>query len=91
MNPRNARFAAPLALLALTACASTPPEPPRKSLAAANPPVSCVATPTGLLAPPKDCAGFGHTWTRDNIERTGAPTTADALRLLDPTLTVTGH
>jgi hypothetical protein len=54
-------------------------------------PANCVATPTGLLASPKDCAGAGHTWTQQDIDRSGAATTAGALRLLDPTITVTGH
>jgi hypothetical protein len=38
-----------------------------------------------------DCAGFGRTYTQEDIQRTGQPTTAQALRLLDPSLTVHGH
>jgi len=88
----NRFAAAALVLLALAACASTPPAPDTsRATARAVPPGNCVATPTGLLAPPKDCAGFGHTWTQRDIDRTGAPTVAGALRLLDPTLTVTGN
>jgi len=82
---------AALVVLALGACASTPPASKSAATARATAPANCVATPTGLLAPPKDCAGFGHTWTQTDIDRTGAATTAGALRLLDPTLTVTGH
>jgi hypothetical protein len=81
-----------LILLALAGCASTPPAPGAKSAAARDVPRNtCAATPTGLVATPPDCATFGHTWTQDNISRTGAQTTAGALRLLDPTVTVTGH
>jgi hypothetical protein len=89
----NRPAAAASILLALTACASAPPAPDAKSTAVAHTPasVNCVATPTGLLAPPRDCAVFGHTWTQNDIDRTGAATTAGALRLLDPTITVTGH
>jgi hypothetical protein len=84
--------AAGLALVVLAACASAPPQPGSRATSARDlPPVSCVATPTGLVASPRDCAVNGHTWTQDNISRTGAQTTAGALRLLDPTLTVTGH
>ena len=81
-----------IGVLAVTlgACASTPPDAPRKATTVARnqPSVTCVATPTGQLAPPRDCAGFGHTWTQKDIERSGAADTADALRLLDPTVTV---
>lgn len=78
--------------LALAGCASTPPTTRATPTTARNAgPATCVATPTGLLAPPRDCAGAGHTWTQHQIERTGAPTTAGALRLLDPTITVTGN
>jgi hypothetical protein len=80
------------ALLALAACASTPPSPAAKSTTARDlPPATCASTPTGLVATPRDCAASGHTWTRNDISRTGAPTTAEALRLLDPTVTITGH
>jgi hypothetical protein len=78
-----------LAAVALSACASTPPATGTRAATAHNAPaVSCVATPTGQLAPPRDCAGWGHTWTQQDIDRSGAATTSDALRLLDPTITV---
>ncbi|HKD55566.1 MAG TPA: hypothetical protein VKB72_15230 [Steroidobacteraceae bacterium] len=83
---------ATLVALALAACASTSPAPARKATAArALPTANCVATPTGVVAAPRDCPGNGHTWTQSDIDRTGAQTTAGALRLLDPTLTITGH
>jgi hypothetical protein len=87
----NRPVATALVLLALAACASTPPAPAAKTAATTGAAVNCVSTPTGLLAPPKDCAASGHTWTQQDINRSGAATTADALRLLDPTVTVTGH
>jgi hypothetical protein len=34
------------------------------------------------------CAGPGHTYSRADIDRTGATTVGEALRLLDPTITV---
>jgi hypothetical protein len=36
----------------------------------------------------RKCPDFGHSWTSEDIQRTGATTVGDALRLLDPTLTV---
>lgn len=34
------------------------------------------------------CTGFGRAYTREDIERTGATTTGDALALLDPSISV---
>ena len=88
----NRHIAAAALILALAACASTPQAPaPRSAAVRDQPTPTCAATPTGLVAAPRDCAAFGHTWTQDNISRTGAQTTAGALRLLDPTITITGH
>jgi hypothetical protein len=36
----------------------------------------------------KNCAAFGRSYSSDDITRTGATTTGDALRLLDPAITV---
>jgi hypothetical protein len=41
-----------------------------------------------MVGTPPKCVGSGHTWTQRDIDRTGAADTANALRLLDPTLTV---
>src|SRR6202030_2080750 len=52
----------------------------------------CVAdTATRIPLKERDCAGFGRTYTQEDIQRTGQPDTAQALRLLDPSLTVHGH
>jgi hypothetical protein len=77
--------------VALAACASTPPQPTQT--AAAKAPVGCVPDTATRIpsSDPKTCAGFGHSWNQDDISRTGQATPGGALRLLDPTLTVTGH
>jgi hypothetical protein len=41
-----------------------------------------------LPASDRKCPQFGHSWSSQDIQRTGATTVGDALRLLDPTLTV---
>jgi hypothetical protein len=49
---------------------------------------------TGSLIPPKpgQCLPVaGRSYDQDDIRRTGARTTAEALRLLDPSVTVRGH
>jgi hypothetical protein len=80
-----------LALL-LAACATTPSTPPTAAAQTAKqqPPPGCVAS-TGTLLPtkPNSCTGPGNTYSSEDLQRTGATTAAGALRLLDPTLTIT--
>ena len=78
-------------VLALTACASAPPAKAPAVAAAKTPPGCVPETASRIPASPGACAGFGRTWTQDDIQRTGAADTAQALRLLDPSVTVSGH
>jgi hypothetical protein len=80
-------------LLALAGCATTPSTPPPTAKAAAvTTPVGCVgSTATRLPVAPGGCAGPGHTLTQDQLVRTGATDLAGALRLVDPTLTISGQ
>jgi phenylalanyl-tRNA synthetase alpha subunit len=78
--------------LSLAACASTPPSPDAaKSTVARTQPSGCAGT-TATSRPdnPQKCAGFGSVYTKDDMDRTGANTLGDALRLLDPTVSVRG-
>lgn len=77
-------------LALLSACAATPQ--PKPATAAFVPPPGCVSsTATRIPSSPSECAGFGRTWTQQDIERTGEPTPGAALRLLDPSLTIRGQ
>jgi hypothetical protein len=77
-------------LLALAGCASTPSSPPTaKASAAVTAPPGCVgSTATRLPVSPGSCAGPGHTLTQEQLSTTGATDVAGALRLVDPTLTI---
>jgi hypothetical protein len=80
--------------LCVAACASTPSSPgAATSKAAAAPnltPVGCVSnTATRIPMSHAKCAAFGRTWTDQDIKTTGATDSAQALRLLDPSITVT--
>ena len=56
------------------------------------PPAGCVAeSATRIPVSPRDCAGAGRVWTDQDIKSTGATSAGQALRQLDPTVTVTGH
>lgn len=82
--------------LCVAACASTPSSPDAatsKAAATPNlPPVGCVSkTATRIPMSPTECAAFGRVWTEQDIKTTGATDSAQALRLLDPSVTVTGH
>ena len=77
--------------LALAACASTPPAK-APAVAAATAPTGCVPqTASRIPVSSSECAGFGRTYTQDDIQRTGAVDPGQALRLLDPALTIHGH
>jgi hypothetical protein len=83
-------------LIALAACASHPPAAPRNATAKAasdsGSPVGCVnKTATRLPTTPDDCAGFGNSHSDSAIKSTGQVQAGEALRLLDPTVTTTGH
>ena len=82
--------------LCAAACANSRTTPdtakPMAAATAQQPPAGCVAaTATRIPVSPKDCAAFGRSWTEQDIKGTGATDAAQALRQLDPTLTVTGH
>jgi hypothetical protein len=82
-------------LIVLAACASNPPAAPRNATAKAatssGSPLGCVnKTATRLPTTPADCAGFGNSHSEDAIKSTGEVQVQDALRLLDPAVTV-GH
>jgi hypothetical protein len=76
--------------LVLAACATTPPTP-EKTAAAAKLPPGCVGQ-TATRLPVKDgtCAGFGNTYTKQDIDNTGQVLADKALALMDPSVRV-GH
>jgi len=77
-----------LALL-LAACATAPVSPDKASAANAKPPAGCVGQ-TATRIPVKEdqtCAGFGATYTRQDIDNTGQTTVGAALPMLDPSIT----
>lgn len=79
--------------LTLAACATTPPAPAKSTTAVAETQqrAGCVGTTaTRLRVSPGECTGFGSTYTKQDLERTGQVDTKDALRELDPALTVRG-
>lgn len=89
MSTRMAALSSIAAALALGACASTSGNAPMKPVAA-SPPAGCVSGTGSLIpAPPGSCAGFGNSYTREDMEHTGKTTVGGALGLLDPTITVT--
>ena len=81
-------------VLALVGCTTPSPtrEPAKTALVAPARTPGCVPdTATRIPLKEHDCAGFGRTYTREDIERTGATDAGQALRLLDPALQVHGH
>ncbi len=78
--------------LILAACATPPPTPDKATTAkAAKPPAGCVAQ-TATRLPVKDdaCAGFGNTYSKQDLDQTGQVYADKALEMLDPSVRV-GH
>jgi hypothetical protein len=63
-------------VLILAACAATTPDT-RPSVGA-----------TPAIAQNRDCTAAGRSYSREDIDRTGATTADEALRLMDPSITV---
>ena len=74
------------------ACASNPPAERHATANAASQsgsPVGCVnKTASRIPASPGDCAGFGNSYSSEALKSTGQPQAGEALRMLDPTVTV---
>jgi hypothetical protein len=77
-------------VLILAACATnTADVKPRAAASALGQNPACL-TQTGRRISTKDmnCSAFGRSYSSDDISRTGATTAAEALRLMDPSITV---
>ncbi len=61
-------------------------KPDRHAAAAENP--SCLAETGSRISVKGKCRGTGRSYTDDDIRGTGATTADEALRLLDPSITV---
>ena len=73
------------AVALLAACATAPVSPGKTTAATTKPPPGCVAQ-TATRIPVKDdqCAAFGNTYTREDINRTGQTDVGAALSMMDP-------
>ncbi|MGB6604796.1 MAG: hypothetical protein WBE65_10950 [Steroidobacteraceae bacterium] len=79
------------AALVLAACA-TPSRQTQPVAKAGKPPAGCVAQiATHIPVTNTQCAGFGATYTNKDLQNTGQPYANQALRLLDPSVQLTGH
>ena len=80
--------------LSLAACATPPVSPNKAAAANARPPAGCVAQSASRI-PVKDnsmaCAGFGNTYTKEDLDKTGQIYPDKALSMLDPSIRSTGH
>ncbi|TLY80740.1 MAG: hypothetical protein E6K49_01400 [Gammaproteobacteria bacterium] len=78
----------PLAALA-AGCASAPPPHALTDTGARFTHELCLpATGTRIAVREHECAAFGRSYTGEEIRNTGASTVDEALRLLDPSITV---
>jgi hypothetical protein len=78
-------------VLILAACAATPanvkPKAEASGAVAQNP--ACLSqTGARIAGDNTHCSAIGRSYSRDDIDRTGSTTAGEALRLLDPSITV---
>jgi hypothetical protein len=85
MTTRTCAAGTLLATLALCGCATTN-NPPAKM---AQTPSPCLKS-TASRIPDPDCAVSGRSYSQNDLRQTGKTTAADALALVDPTVTA-GH
>ncbi len=73
-------------LLTLAACATPPPPKPVAQAAKAQ--VGCVPdTATRLPVKGSECAGFGLSFSKQQLDSTGQPYADQELRMMDPAIT----
>jgi hypothetical protein len=90
MNTYLRNASASAATLILAACAATTADVRPKaeaSAAIAQNPACLTQTGSRIAGDGKHCSAFGRSYTSTDVDRTGATTADDALRLLDPSIT----
>jgi len=83
------RMSAIASVILLAACTATTADvkPQSKTLADAQNP-ACLSESGSRVPSTNGCPAFGHSYSNQDLERTGSSTVGGALRLLDPTMTV---
>jgi hypothetical protein len=74
--------------LVLFGCAATPQNAKPAASAATNNPNCLTDTGDRLSSDKAACRGFGRSYSKDDIDRTGLTSAGDALGRLDPSVTV---
>jgi len=72
----------------LFGCATTTPDAKAKPATTAAVKDPACLTETGSRIPGSKCRGFGRSYSNEDLERTGQTSAADALALVDPSITV---
>jgi hypothetical protein len=72
----------------LFGCATTTPNANSKPATAAVVKDPTCLTETGSRIPGSKCRGYGRAYSNEDLERTGQTSAADALALVDPSITV---
>lgn len=91
-RPSLTLLPAAVAALALAACGTMPSPQAPPAAKAQKPPPGCVAqTATHIPVRNTDCAGFGSTYTHEDLQNTGQVYPDQALRTLDPSVQTTGR
>jgi hypothetical protein len=90
MNTKRFFGVCAAAVLTLAGCASTSAPKPTATVSDQNPDCVISSTASRLPATTSDCSASGHSYSSEDIRRTGATTVGGAMQLLDPSATI-GH
>jgi hypothetical protein len=75
--------------VSLLGCATTAENAkPKPAVSAADKDPTCLTETGSRIAGSSKCRGFGRAYSSADIDRTGQTSAADALALLDPSITV---
>jgi hypothetical protein len=74
--------------VSLFGCASTPDNAKSKPAVATAADPNCLTETGSRITGSAKCRGFGRAYSGQDIDRTGQTSAADALALLDPSITV---
>ena len=76
------------AALIVAACASAPNVKPTASAAVATNPACLTQTGSRISGDSTNCTAFGRSYSSSDLDTTGKVDVGDALRVLDPSVTV---
>ena len=81
-------LASATAFVSIVACTTTRENSQPSSMKYVDRKTACVSAGAAMAAGSANCGAIGRSYSKEDIERTGATTLAGALALMDPAITI---